>query len=251
MWWRRVITVVVFCGILALMNWATTSEDMQKLLAEESEPEQEESAGNTDVMQESTVTSEQDLWALTLVNDENMLDSDFTTDVIIMDNGYYFDARAAAYLEEMMAAMAAEGLSPKICSAYRNHQKQVELFQDKVKREMATGLEYEEAVESAKTEVAYPGTSEHELGLAVDIISETYTSLDESYENTAEAKWLKENCYKYGFILRYPRDKQDITKYVYEPWHFRYVGTDVAEEIMSAGWCLEEYLEQASFQTDN
>ena len=107
-----------------------------------------------------------------------------------------------------------------------------------------TGLDRAAAEELAADEVARPGTSEHQLGLAVDIISNAHPELNEAWAETEEAKWLTENCAQYGFILRYPPDKSDITGIVWEPWHFRYVGEDAAAYIMENGLCLEEYLEQ-------
>ena len=94
--------------------------------------------------------------------------------------------------------------------------------------------------------VAVPGTSEHQTGLALDIISSSYQVLDRDQENTAEQRWLMENSYKYGFILRYPSDKSEITGINYEPWHYRYVGKEAAKEIYEKGLCLEEYLEYLS-----
>ena len=107
-----------------------------------------------------------------------------------------------------------------------------------------TGLGRAEAEELAAAEVARPGTSEHQLGLAVDIISNVHPELDESWAQTEEAEWLKENCADYGFILRYPPDKSGITGIVWEPWHFRYVGEEAAQYIMENDLCLEEYLEE-------
>ena len=92
--------------------------------------------------------------------------------------------------------------------------------------------------------VAVPGTSEHQLGLAVDLVSSEYTGLDERQEETGSYQWLVKHCAEYGFILRYPNDKTEITGIIYEPWHFRYVGVEAAREIMDQGICLEEYLLQ-------
>ena len=102
----------------------------------------------------------------------------------------------------------------------------------------------EEDSEPHADAVAAPGTSEHELGLAVDIYSSENIELDESQEDTETQQWLMEHCYEYGFILRYPKDKSEITGIIYEPWHYRYVGVDAAMDIRDSGLCLEEYLEQ-------
>ena len=97
-------------------------------------------------------------------------------------------------------------------------------------------------MKETKDSTAFPGRSEHNIGLAVDIVSSTYTQLDQKQETTPEAKWLAENCYKYGFILRYPNGKTDITGIIYEPWHYRYVGVEDATKITELGVTLEEYL---------
>ncbi len=107
---------------------------------------------------------------------------------------------------------------------------------------MAQGYSYEEAEELAGQVVAVPGTSEHQLGLALDLVSSEYRKLDEEQENTKGFKWLKEYSWEYGFILRYPNGETDITGIIYEPWHFRYVGLEAAKEITEAGLTLEEYL---------
>ena len=91
--------------------------------------------------------------------------------------------------------------------------------------------------------MARPGTSEHQLGLALDIVDLDYQQLDTRQEETPEQKWLMENSWKYGFILRYPTDKSNITGIIYEPWHYRYVGKEAAKVIHEKGICLEEYLE--------
>lgn len=88
-----------------------------------------------------------------------------------------------------------------------------------------------------------PGTSEHHTGLALDLITPGYQQLDDGFENTAAFKWLDKHSAEYGFVLRYPKDKEDITKIIYEPWHYRYVGVNAAETIKANGWCLEEYVE--------
>lgn len=99
------------------------------------------------------------------------------------------------------------------------------------------------AQKQAATEVAVPGTSEHQLGLAVDLVDASYQVLDEAQASTPAQQWLMEHCWEYGFILRYPAEKQDITGIIYEPWHYRYVGRDHAQSIRQSGQCLEEFLQ--------
>ena len=96
----------------------------------------------------------------------------------------------------------------------------------------------------AATVVAKPGTSEHQIGLALDIVSYDYQELDDEQMNTPEQKWLMEHCWEYGFILRYPQDKAAITGIIYEQWHYRYVGKEAAKEIYEQDLTLEEYLQQ-------
>lgn len=115
---------------------------------------------------------------------------------------------------------------------------------NKVSKWMEQGYSREEAREKAGHQVAVPGTSEHQLGLAVDIVDVNYQLLDTNQENTAVQKWLLENSWRYGFILRYPTDQTDVTGIVYEPWHYRYVGKEYAQDIYKKGLCLEQYLEQ-------
>lgn len=143
----------------------------------------------------------------------------------------------------MMDDARLQGLSPTICSSFRTMDKQKTLYNNKVQTYLSQGYSKEQAEIEAAKWIAFPGTSEHQTGLAVDIVSHNYQSLDREQENTPEQKWLMENSYKYGFVLRYPEDKSDITGINYEPWHYRYVGVDAAKKIYEGGICLEEYLE--------
>ena len=157
---------------------------------------------------------------------------------------YQLDARCASICWDMMQACRAENAGfPMICSAYRTQAFQQELFDNKVVRVMQEHYcTVEEATALAAEEVAYPGTSEHQLGLAADIIDETYPYLTEWQETTGTQKWLKEHAADYGFILRYPPESSEITGIIYEPWHYRYVGEKFAHEITNMGLTLEEYV---------
>lgn len=184
-------------------------------------------------------------WNLVLVNYKYPIKSGYVPDMRVVDGRsiFTFDKRAADALEKMLDDCRAEGLEPLICSAYRTQELQEELFANKVAYYTNQGYSYEKAAELAKTSVAYPGTSEHQLGLAVDIVALDYQILDEGQLKTEEQQWLMKNCWKYGFILRYPTGKQDITGVIFEPWHYRYVGVEAAKEITEKGITLEEYLE--------
>ena len=134
-------------------------------------------------------------------------------------------------------------MSIYVRSSYRTNGTQTTLYNNKVNYYRNLGYSKETAKVKAGKWVARPGTSEHQLGLALYIVSTSYTNLDQKQENTKEQKWLMANSYKYGFILRYPSDKCDLTGINYEPWHYRYVGKMAAKEIYEKGICLEEYLQ--------
>ena len=186
------------------------------------------------------VVSEDEAYKTMLVNITHPIAKDYTMELVTV-GGYKMDARAAEDMRTMLADARAEGLDPIICSAYRSVDRQITLFNNQVKKQQGFGLDYDAAFEKAKTVVAYPGTSEHHTGLAADIVAKSHQVLDDSQENTAEQKWLMENSWKYGYILRYPSDKCDLTKIIYEPWHYRYVGKEVAQYLYENDLCLEEY----------
>lgn len=181
---------------------------------------------------------------LLLVNPWTPLPEDFLPgELVPVQNDQAVDARAYPDLQDMLGDMSQAGLSPLICSSYRSQERQQELYDNKVQRVMDEGVSLEAAQAEAARWVARPGTSEHQTGLAVDIVSLSNQMLDETQESTPEFQWLAENAWKYGFILRYPNDKSEKTGIAYEPWHFRFVGKEAAEEMHDLGLCLEEYLE--------
>lgn len=183
-------------------------------------------------------------WNLVLVNPDTPLPENYEINVKQLNNGQAVDERCYDDLQNMMDDCRSAGFSPIICSSYRTQEKQQMLFDNQVKKWRNQGYSENEAKIEAGKLVAVPGTSEHQLGLALDIVDISYQLLEEKQENTPAQKWLLENSWKYGFILRYPKDKTDITKISYEPWHYRYVGKKAAKEIFDAKICLEEYLEK-------
>ena len=182
-------------------------------------------------------------WNLVLVNGNHPMEEGYVPELMELEEGYSVDSRILDAAQEMLAAAKEEGLHIDICSAYRSVERQGEVFGESMKVRVKEGLSYWEAFSETSLNVALPGTSEHALGLALDLISNQFTELDETQEETAEAKWLKENCHKYGFILRYPPEKTNVTGITYEPWHYRYVGKEHAKKIMEQGITLEEYLQ--------
>ncbi len=187
-------------------------------------------------------TADRTKWNLLLVNQWNPLPENYSPEIKYLDNGHGIDERAYDDLQDMMNECRAQGLEPVICSSYRTMEKQKELYNNKINQYLTYGYSQEDAKKKAGELVAVPGTSEHQLGLALDIVDISYQTLDERQENTAVQKWLLKNSWRYGFILRYPTDKSEITGISYEPWHYRYVGREDAEKIYEAGVCLEEYL---------
>ena len=187
------------------------------------------------------------LWYLTLVNFETPIDPDFQPPLTwIQDGTQRFDSRAAGALEAMLADMKDQGLSPIVCSGYRTRETQEGLYKNQVDFWLGQGYDQASAEAEAALLVARPDTSEHQLGLAADIVSAGNQILDEGQGQTPEQQWLLSHCQEYGFILRYPSGKTELTGVSYEPWHYRYVGVEAAGKIMAQGLCLEEYLEGLS-----
>lgn len=182
-------------------------------------------------------------WNLILVNPWNRLPDNFKIELTKLKNGQAVDKRIYPDLQAMLDDARAKGLSPVICSSFRTMEKQQSLFDNQVNKYISLGYSTEQAKMESGKWVAVPGTSEHQAGLAVDIVATSYQTLDKQQEKTAEQQWLMKNCYKYGFILRYPSNKSELTGISYEPWHYRYVGKEAAKQIMDKGICLEEYLQ--------
>ena len=185
-----------------------------------------------------------DDWRLQLINRDHPIDQEYKPELTHVRGDIYVDSRCYTDLTAMLEACRADGLSPLVCSGYRDLDYQTKLFNNKIQQLRAEGLPEDEAHRVAQTIVAIPGASEHHIGLAVDIVDQSYQQLNERQEQTAVQQWLIEHCWEYGFILRYPNGKSDITKIIYEPWHYRYVGKEIAAEIRDSGLCLEEYLAQ-------
>ena len=180
---------------------------------------------------------------MVLVNPWNRVDdAEFTPRLKRLPNGLQVDKGCYPALQQMLEDCRAAGFQPVVCSAYRSRETQQRLFDERVDELMGEGHSRQQAEELAVLTVALPGTSEHELGLAVDLVDLDYQLLDREQENTPTQRWLMENAWRYGFILRYPPDAEEITGYRYEPWHYRYVGAAPAEQIHLLGITLEEYL---------
>lgn len=177
-------------------------------------------------------------WKLLLVNADHPLPEGFTVSLKELRNGHHVDERIYPELQQMFDDARGAGIYPFINESFRTAERQQQIMDSYIARYEAQGMSHDEAVKQAHSLVAEPGTSEHQLGLALDIIAEF------DADSTATWNWLRDNAWRYGFILRYPADKVDLTGIDYEPWHFRYVGKEAAREITERGICLEEYLNE-------
>ena len=189
-------------------------------------------------------------WPLTLVNASHPLPAGYRPPLAdVSGSEKQLERHAAAALQQMFADAKAAGVPLYLVSGYRSVSYQQGLFERKVRSYLAEGLPRDEAERQASAWVARPGTGEHSLGLAADIVSGdwylAHDDLTQDFEQTPQFVWLRENAARYGFILRYPAGKEAVTGVHYEPWHYRYVG-DAAPRIAAAGLTLEEYLGKAA-----
>ena len=186
-----------------------------------------------------TVSPDGEHWELTLVNLQYRLPEDYkpTLKAAVEGSSVQLDERVASFYAEMYAAAKADGCTLTPYSGYRTYARQQENFDRKVAYYVSQGLGETEAIAKTQTRILPAGASEHNMGFAMDIVS---ASAD--FVSTKEFSWLLEHAHEYGFILRYPENKTDITSVMYEPWHWRFVGKEAAAEMQKSGQCLEEYL---------
>ncbi len=180
-------------------------------------------------------------WQLIVVNGTREFPATYEPELDeIFDTGKYLDARVAPHYEEMYTAAKKDGIILTPYSAYRSYERQKNNYNHLTETYMSDyHLSREDAAKKAATVILPPGTSEHNLGLCMDICN-----VYDSFVNQKEYTWLTENAYRFGFILRYPKGKEDVTGIVFEPWHWRYVGVEWAKQIRDSGLCLEEFLDQ-------
>ncbi len=189
-------------------------------------------------------TIPRDEWYMVLANRSSVLPGDFTVAETATVGEAVVDARIAETLRQMVNDAAAAGVKLKPTNGYRSIARQQELWDARVKTLMESGLSQADAETKAIDYTSAPGTSDHNTGLGLDIVSEDHPAKDAGFAETAAAQWLAEHAADYGFILRYPSDKTEATGMDYEPWHYRYVGSEQAHKIKESGLCLEEYLAQ-------
>lgn len=181
---------------------------------------------------------------LVLVNKDNHIPEDYNANLRDICNGR-LQASKVIYkdLVEMLSSADKEGYTYWIASAYRSKEKQQKLVDEDVRKLMNQGMTYDDALKKTYEETMPAGYSEHETGLALDILCSNNTVMDQEQEYEPGNQWLRQNSYKYGFILRYPKDKVEVTKINYEPWHFRYVGRKMAKKMYEEKITLEELID--------
>ena len=247
------LTSVICVGMLIGTVYAQNLDEGRLREASLGESRTEEEIVLPDVLEEKEQDTKEDItedtkeqlledWNLILVNRTHPIPEDYTVELKGIGSGHQIDVRAYDDFKAMILAARNDGVTIYVTSSYRDLDKQTTLYNKKVESYVMQGYSYKDAKEQAGQVVAVPGTSEHHLGLALDLVSSEYRKLDEKQENTKGFQWLKEHSWEYGFILRYPNGETDITGIIYEPWHFRYVGPEAAEEIYESGLTLEEYV---------
>ncbi len=182
-----------------------------------------------------------DDWRIMLINKQHPIPEDYEVTLATIKGSMKCDERIIPELQQMMKDAKKDGVTLVIRSPYRDYERQIYLFNRKVKGYMKKKMSYLEAYRTTAQAVTVPGASEHQAGLALDITSDTYTTLTEGFADTPAGKWLAEHSYEYGFLLRYPDGKEDITGITFEPWHFRYVGKTAAKYMYDNELTLEEF----------
>ena len=183
-------------------------------------------------------------WRLRLINKSHFIPDDYEFPLGSIGGYNSCDKRVIPDLVAMLAAAREDGVNLSIASPYRMHATQIMLYDNKITKFMNTGMTYLEAYKLAGQAVTIPGASEHEAGLCFDILSDDYHALNDGFSNTRGGQWLEANAHYYGFILRYPKDKEYITTIEFEPWHFRYVGVEAASVMYKENLTLEEFWEE-------
>lgn len=215
-------------------------DDLMEHLDEEADIEQ---AADTEEDGYEGYEFDKNAWNLLLINKQHPVPDDYTFTLGTIKGNMKCDERIIEPLAQMFKAAADDGINLEVRSPYRDISRQEYLFDRKMKNYINKGYSYIDAYKESAEVVTVPGASEHQIGISLDITSDTYSQLNEGFEDTDAGKWLKDNSYKYGFILRYPKGKEDITGIIYEPWHFRYVGVEAATVMYEQGLTLEEFVD--------
>lgn len=208
-------------------------------------PEKQQLAAAQEVYAEKSEGVIDNHWAYYLINSENPLSKDFTVGLDTVQGDFKMDSRCAEYARQMIADAEKDGIKLTVVSAYRSPAKQQENLDSYIERLVSKGFSKREAATAAGKEIAEPYTSEHNAGLALDILTEdwweSHDDVTADFDNTEEFRWLSENAHRYGFIMRYPKEWEKVTGYTYEPWHYRFIGVYYAEKVKESGLPLEYF----------
>ena len=231
-----VIATAIIILVVALLIYRYYIPDMK--------PKKQLTPASVEYTYDDSVTSSQlaeynarQDWQLTLVNNDTPICENCSVILTALDNGQAVDCRIYPQLQKMFDDMRDDGVYPVVASGYRTEQEQQQIYDESMAEYIEKGYSESDAKTETERWVAIPGTSEHQLGLGVDINADGINSYGYEVYN-----WLAQNSYRYGFIYRYPENKVAITGIANEPWHYRYVGVNAATEIYKRGICLEEYL---------
>ena len=247
------IAVVVFlliisgCFIYNIFDKSNAVDQPQSFVSQNSVVESEENFSSESTSSTENGDLNTKFSMLLFVNPDNPLPNDYnyTENLITVESKYLcgdldqLNKEILPYAIAMMEAAWEENIDIRIKSPYRSYEIQERLYNNEVAEWKSKGFSQLDAENKAATIVARPGTSEHHTGFAID-----FNETNNSFGDSEAFQWLLNNAENYGFILRYPEDKQDITKIIYEPWHWRFVGIDIAKEINAKGLCFEEYIEE-------
>ncbi len=233
------------------------AEDEKDEEPEQEEPEQEEPEKEEPAVNNTATTLDYTTKAgieailndpyMIFVNRDNRVSKDFVpSDMVAYDGGYKLNRTCSEALKKLTNAGRKAGYNYILYSGYRSYSSQYNKYYNKIAYWEDQGYSNEKAIELTNQYYAPPGASEHHTGLAADVcipsIVNKYACLHENYDQTAEFKWFAAHAHEYGFILRYPKGGESITGYNYEPWHFRYVGVEIATDIYNRGITMEEYV---------
>lgn len=245
---NRIFSVIIIVLLLLIIFKIATSnktiETTEKEISKENEiikgnlTNKNNTTRNNNYNQTGILVVNND-WRLALANYENIIPETFEIELSNIDEDRQFDKRAIKYLNNMMADMSDDGITNIwIQSAYRSVEEQEKLYNNSINKYVNQGKSREEAEKLTLEYINKPGASDHNLGLAVD-----FNYVDESFEDLKGFEWLQKNAENYGFVLRYPKYKEEITQIKYEPWHWRFVGQEHAKKMNELNMCLEEYVE--------
>lgn len=187
---------------------------------------------------------DRDDWRIMLINKQHFIPEGYEFPLGSLGGNIQCDERIIPDFVAMLQDAKSEGFNITVRSPYRTNEYQEFLFQYRIKSYMSRGYSYLDAYNLSSQSITIPGASEHQVGLALDLLADGYDTLSEGFGETGGGKWLAENAHKYGFILRYPKDKEYITEIKYEPWHFRYVGVNAATYMYDNNMTLEEFWEE-------